>query len=107
MHIREIVKGVGPAFSASITADRSSGSAGRAGSGGPASTAAEGNLLRVRPDAAPAVYEYSEVAPGIEICTANSTASKMRLLRDLFHRLGVDTDALVFHLAPDADSDQE
>ena len=61
--------------------------------------------MRVRPEGAPAVYEYSQIAPAVDIYTANSTVSKMWLLRDLFHRLGVDTDELVFHLVPDIESD--
>ena len=64
--------------------------------------ASEGNLMRIRPEGAPAAPEYSEVAPGIDIYTANATASKMWLLRDLFHRLALDTDDLVFHLLPES-----
>lgn len=63
--------------------------------------------MRVRPESAPIEVGYSEVALGTDVYTSSSTWSKMQLLRDLFHRLGVDTDELVFHLVPDSEPDRE
>lgn len=65
--------------------------------------ATRGDWWRTRHDhAAPTEGGYSEVGPGIDVYTANSTASKMWILRDIFRHLGLDTDELVFHLAPEA-----
>lgn len=63
--------------------------------------ASEGGLVRLHPESEPAVNEYSEVAPGIDVYTANSTSTKMWLLRDLFQRLRLDPDELIFHLIPE------
>ena len=43
---------------------------------------------------------YVEVAPGVDVSVWNSTSGKMRILRGLFHTMGLDTDDLVFHLEP-------
>lgn len=64
--------------------------------------ASRGDWWKIRHDHAATVESgYSEVVPGIDVYTANSTASKMWILRDVFHHLGLDTDDLVFHLTPE------
>lgn len=64
---------------------------------------ASGFWMKTRSDhATPVEAGYSEVVSGIDIFTASSTASKMWLLRDIFHQLGLDSDELVFHLVPEA-----
>lgn len=69
--------------------------------------ASEGNLMRARPSGAPLETYYSEAGPGIDVQTDNPTATKVWILRDLFHRLGLDTDELVFRLTPESKPDAE
>lgn len=70
--------------------------------------AADDMLLRLRqtPNTPVDTY-YKEAAPGITVQASNSTATKMWILRTLFHRLSLDTDELVFHLSPEATSIDE
>lgn len=69
---------------------------------------ASGFWMRYRTNpATPVETGYSEVALGVDVFTSSSTASKMWLLRDLFHQLGFDTDELVFHLAPETGTSDE
>jgi len=70
--------------------------------------ARENVLMRLRPNPATPLEAYQqEAVPGITVQVANPTATKIWILRDLFHRLGLETDELVFHLAPAEASDDE
>ena len=50
---------------------------------------------RERHPAVPLEPSYRQAAPGITVQASNSTWTKMSILRDLFHRLGLETDDLV------------
>ncbi len=70
--------------------------------------ARENALMRLRPNPATPLEAYHrEAVPGITVQVANPTATKIWILRDLFHRLGLETDELVFHLAPTEAPDDE
>lgn len=70
--------------------------------------ARENVLMRLRPNPATPLEAYQqEAVPGITVQVANTTSTKAWILRDLFHRLGLETDELVFHLAPAEGPDDE
>ncbi|GAB2660856.1 DUF262 domain-containing protein [Prescottella soli] len=60
--------------------------------------AAESNDLTVVEDSYEVPAWESQVVPGLTVMTANSTRSKLAVLRKLFNHLDVDTDDLVFTL---------
>ncbi|BCN43449.1 DUF262 domain-containing protein [Prescottella equi] len=60
--------------------------------------AAESNDLTVVEDSYEIPAWESQVVPGLTVMTANSTRSKLAVLRKLFNHLDIDTDDLVFTL---------
>lgn len=65
------------------------------------------NYLRSRSVSQPVPGGFSEIMPGLDIFSSNSTRTKMWILRDQFHHLGLDSDELVFHLSSTDQPDGE
>lgn len=65
-----------------------------------AATESSYNYLRIRPVPATVDPSFSAIGRDLDVASSNSTWTKMWMVRDLFRRLGLDTDDLVFHLSP-------